>query len=231
MRKGDDHQDPSRNIVLRLCRRFLPLTETYEQKRFFVRREGKLLFTPLFVVLLVVETTDILFATDSIPAILAITPQQLSPAATDSMSFASGNTAALLTLNVSPTQPIATLTLGTVSPTDAQLTINVYDSTGALVRSFTGTSGGSIDLSSLVSGTYSVIVTSSNVTAGTAQISVVSLLPALAQCAAPQYGLYIAGSPAAQSAFTTTIAADAHVVGGGLSWTISTWYRQSPARL
>ncbi len=73
MRKGEKQQDPSRNIVLRFCRRFLPLTETYEQKRFFVRREGKLLATPLFVVLLVVETTDILFATDSIPAILAIT--------------------------------------------------------------------------------------------------------------------------------------------------------------
>jgi tellurite resistance protein TerC len=73
MRKGEVQRDPSRNIVLRFCRRFLPLTDTYEQKRFFVRREGKLLATPLFVVLLVVETTDILFATDSIPAILAIT--------------------------------------------------------------------------------------------------------------------------------------------------------------
>lgn len=73
MRKGDKQQDPSRNFVLRLCRRFLPLTETYEQKKFFVRRQGKTFATPLFVVLLVVETTDILFATDSIPAILAIT--------------------------------------------------------------------------------------------------------------------------------------------------------------
>jgi tellurite resistance protein TerC len=73
MRKGEQQQDPSRNIVLKFCRRFLPLTEAYEQKKFFVRREGKLLATPLFVVLLVVETTDILFATDSIPAILAIT--------------------------------------------------------------------------------------------------------------------------------------------------------------
>jgi tellurite resistance protein TerC len=73
MRKGDEQRDPSRNIVLKFCRRFLPLSDTYEQKRFFVRREGKILATPLFVVLLVVETTDILFATDSIPAILAIT--------------------------------------------------------------------------------------------------------------------------------------------------------------
>ena len=73
MRKGEEQQDPSRNIVLRSCRRFLPLTETYEQKQFFLRRDGKTFVTPLFVVLLVVETTDILFATDSIPAILAIT--------------------------------------------------------------------------------------------------------------------------------------------------------------
>jgi len=73
MRQGEEQPDPSRNIVLKFSRRFLPLTETYEQKRFFVWRDGKFLATPLFVVLLVVETTDILFATDSIPAILAIT--------------------------------------------------------------------------------------------------------------------------------------------------------------
>jgi tellurite resistance protein TerC len=65
--------DPSRNLVLRLCRKYLPVTESYEGRKFFVRREEKLLATPLFVVLLVIETTDILFATDSIPAILAIT--------------------------------------------------------------------------------------------------------------------------------------------------------------
>jgi tellurite resistance protein TerC len=73
MRGRNEEQDPSRNIVLKFCRRFLPLTDSYEGKRFFVRRQGRVLFTPLFVVLLVVETTDILFATDSIPAILAIT--------------------------------------------------------------------------------------------------------------------------------------------------------------
>jgi tellurite resistance protein TerC len=72
MREGDKQQDPSKNIVLKFCRRFLPITDSYEGKHFFVRRAGKTLVTPLFVVLLVVETTDILFATDSIPAILAI---------------------------------------------------------------------------------------------------------------------------------------------------------------
>ena len=64
--------DPSRNFVLRMARRFLPVTTEYEGKKFFTLREGKRFATPLFVVLLVVETTDILFATDSIPAILAI---------------------------------------------------------------------------------------------------------------------------------------------------------------
>jgi tellurite resistance protein TerC len=70
---GDRENDPSHNIVLKFCRRFLPLTDTYEGGNFITRRGGKLFFTPLFVVLLVVETTDILFAVDSIPAILAIT--------------------------------------------------------------------------------------------------------------------------------------------------------------
>lgn len=70
---GDEENDPSQNIVLKFCRRFLPLTDSYEGGRFITRRAGKLFFTPLFVVLLVVETTDILFAVDSIPAILAIT--------------------------------------------------------------------------------------------------------------------------------------------------------------
>jgi len=74
MREGDeDAVDPSRNVVLRLCRKFLPVSTQYEGNKFLVRDQGRLLATPLFVVLLVVETTDILFATDSIPAILAIT--------------------------------------------------------------------------------------------------------------------------------------------------------------
>ena len=63
---------PEKNPVLRLFRRFVPVTRDYEGNKFFVRRAG-LYATPLFVVLLVVETTDLLFAVDSIPAILAIT--------------------------------------------------------------------------------------------------------------------------------------------------------------
>ena len=63
---------PERNPVLRLFRRFVPVTKDYEGNKFFVRRAG-LYATPLFIVLMVVETTDLLFAVDSIPAILAIT--------------------------------------------------------------------------------------------------------------------------------------------------------------
>ncbi len=63
---------PEKNPVLRLFRRWVPVTTDYEGNKFFVRRAG-LYATPLFVVLLVVETTDLLFAVDSIPAILAIT--------------------------------------------------------------------------------------------------------------------------------------------------------------
>jgi tellurite resistance protein TerC len=63
---------PEKNPVLRLFRRWVPVTKDYVGHKFFVRSPG-LYATPLFVVLLVVETTDLLFAVDSIPAILAIT--------------------------------------------------------------------------------------------------------------------------------------------------------------
>jgi len=63
---------PEKNPVLRLFRRLVPLTKDYHGSNFFVRHEG-LCATPLLVVLVVVETTDLLFAVDSIPAILAIT--------------------------------------------------------------------------------------------------------------------------------------------------------------
>ncbi len=63
---------PENNPVLRLFRRIVPITRDYEGSKFFVRRLGRWCATPLAVVLLVVETTDVLFATDSIPAILAV---------------------------------------------------------------------------------------------------------------------------------------------------------------
>ena len=64
---------PERNPVLRVFRRLMPVSDDYEDGKFFVKRAGRYLATPLFIVLLVVETTDLIFAADSIPAILAIT--------------------------------------------------------------------------------------------------------------------------------------------------------------
>jgi tellurite resistance protein TerC len=70
--------DPTHNPIFRLARRILPLTHYYVEDRFLVREPGpdgrlRRLFTPLFVVLLVIESTDVVFALDSIPAIFAVT--------------------------------------------------------------------------------------------------------------------------------------------------------------
>jgi tellurite resistance protein TerC len=64
--------DPERNPVLRLLRRWLPITPSFEGQRFLVRRDRRLWTTPLLVVLAVVESTDVAFAVDSIPAVIAI---------------------------------------------------------------------------------------------------------------------------------------------------------------
>ena len=72
LREGDKEINPEKNPVLRAFRRWMPVTDDYVGEKFWVRQPG-LYATPLVVVLLVVETTDILFAVDSIPAVLAIT--------------------------------------------------------------------------------------------------------------------------------------------------------------
>jgi tellurite resistance protein TerC len=64
---------PERNPVIKLFRRLVPITEDYHDDRFFVKQANRILATPLFLALLIVETTDVIFAVDSIPAILAIT--------------------------------------------------------------------------------------------------------------------------------------------------------------
>jgi tellurite resistance protein TerC len=71
-REGKAEIHPEKNPALRLFQKFVPVTKDFEGDRFFVRRRG-LYATPLFIVLLIVETTDVVFAVDSIPAILAIT--------------------------------------------------------------------------------------------------------------------------------------------------------------
>lgn len=72
LRESGADVHPEKNPVLRIVRRWIPVTPDYVGGKFFVRRPG-LFATPLFIVLLVIETTDILFAVDSVPAILAIT--------------------------------------------------------------------------------------------------------------------------------------------------------------
>lgn len=69
----EEEIDPGRNPILRLFQRILPIERSYASERFWVKREGKWYATPLPLVLLVVETTDLLFALDSIPAIFAVT--------------------------------------------------------------------------------------------------------------------------------------------------------------
>ena len=64
---------PENNPALRFLRRLMPITSDYEGTRFFVRQAGVLMATPLLAVLVVIETTDIIFAVDSIPAIFAVT--------------------------------------------------------------------------------------------------------------------------------------------------------------
>jgi tellurite resistance protein TerC len=63
---------PDQNPVMRLAKRFLPVTSDFEGQKFFVRRAGKWFVTPLFMVLIGLETTDLIFAVDSVPAVLAI---------------------------------------------------------------------------------------------------------------------------------------------------------------
>ena len=65
--------NPERNPFLKLCRRLLPVTKDCVGHRFLVKRDGRTWATPLLVVLIVVETTDLIFAVDSIPAVMAIT--------------------------------------------------------------------------------------------------------------------------------------------------------------
>ncbi len=69
--------DPERNVILRLFRRFVPVTTEMQGGQFFVREGGRWLATPLFVALLSLEMTDIVFAVDSVPAIFALTREPL----------------------------------------------------------------------------------------------------------------------------------------------------------
>ena len=73
LRAGDEPVDPERNFAVRLARRFLPVSRTFDGHRFFTRQDGARAATPLLLCLVAVEATDLVFAVDSIPAIFAVT--------------------------------------------------------------------------------------------------------------------------------------------------------------
>ncbi|MEI6375925.1 MAG: TerC family protein [bacterium] len=71
----ESHPDPSKNVLIRLLKRFLPISQQFHDEKFFVREAGRLMGTPLLLTLLFIEVTDIIFAIDSVPAIFAITSE------------------------------------------------------------------------------------------------------------------------------------------------------------
>ncbi len=70
---GVEEVHPDRNPLIKAVRRVFPVTDGYQGQNFFVRNGGRLMATPLFIVLVMVESTDLIFAVDSIPAIFAVT--------------------------------------------------------------------------------------------------------------------------------------------------------------
>ena len=73
---SDEKIDPEKNPILKFCRKYLPITKDEMGGKFITRVDGKLMFTPLFLVIVLIETTDLIFAVDSIPAAFAITTNE-----------------------------------------------------------------------------------------------------------------------------------------------------------
>jgi tellurite resistance protein TerC len=74
---SEEKVEPDKNLLMRLFRRLVPVTNELQGKHFFVRQAGRLYATPLFVALIFLEMTDIIFAVDSVPAIFALTNEPL----------------------------------------------------------------------------------------------------------------------------------------------------------
>jgi len=68
----DDKIQPDKNPVIKLVRKIIPITSDFRESAFFVREHGRLYATPLFLVLIVIELTDVVFAVDSVPAVFAV---------------------------------------------------------------------------------------------------------------------------------------------------------------
>ena len=69
--------EPEKNFLIRIFKRFMPVTHEIDGKNFFVKKSGVTYATPLFIALLFLEATDIIFAVDSVPAIFAVTNEPL----------------------------------------------------------------------------------------------------------------------------------------------------------
>ena len=74
--ESDEKIDPEKNPIMRLCRKFLPISKDEKGGQFLFQENGKFFFTPLFLVVVLIETTDLIFAVDSIPAAFAITQNE-----------------------------------------------------------------------------------------------------------------------------------------------------------
>jgi len=74
-RSRNDHVHPEKSRILKIFRRFVPMTDAYHGQKFLIRKAGIVVATPLLAVLVLVEITDIIFAVDSIPAIFAVTSE------------------------------------------------------------------------------------------------------------------------------------------------------------
>ena len=73
---SDEKIDPEKNPIMRFCQKYLPISNDDASGNFWVIQSGKFLFTPLFLVIVLIETTDLIFAVDSIPAAFAITQNE-----------------------------------------------------------------------------------------------------------------------------------------------------------
>jgi tellurite resistance protein TerC len=73
---GDEKIEPEKNPILKLCKKYLPMTKDDHGGQFMAKEAGKWMFTPLFLVIVLIETTDLIFAVDSIPAAFAITQNE-----------------------------------------------------------------------------------------------------------------------------------------------------------
>lgn len=87
--EDESAKDLSRNPIVRIAKKLFPITKELHGKHFFIREHGKWVATPLFLVLLVVEATDVVFAVDSIPAIIGILPRDLPIESKNFIAFTS----------------------------------------------------------------------------------------------------------------------------------------------